>query len=98
MDKGEGMFLNRRKSFTAAVVLALGLLTSLPASAAGGAQARSREGTWESFAARALDWLEAPASTLAGIWGTYSSYIDPNGQPLPSAEPSPPSGEPVNRR
>jgi len=79
------MFRNHKNLFTAATILALVLLTSLPVAAAGSRQARSGEGAWESLISRALAWLGDPGSGLSAIWGEYSSMIDPNGQPVASS-------------
>ena len=77
------MFRNHRNLFTAATILALFLLSSLPA-AAGSRQARSGEGAWEMLVSRALSWLGAQGSGFSAIWGEYSSMIDPLGQPVPT--------------
>jgi hypothetical protein len=78
------MFRNHRNLFTAATILALFLLTSLPAAAAGSTQPRGGESAWENLVSRALVWLGNPGSGFSALWGEYSSYIDPNGQPAPN--------------
>jgi hypothetical protein len=75
------MFRNHRNLFTSALILALFLLTSLPAAAAGASQMKSGEGAWENLVSRVLSWLGGPGSGLSALWGEYSSMIDPNGQP-----------------
>lgn len=79
------MFRNHRNLFTAATILALFLLTSLPAAAAGAAQLRGGEVAWENLVSRVLSWLGAQGPGFSALWGEYSSYIDPNGQPLPNS-------------
>jgi len=81
------MFRNHRNLFTAASILALFLLTSLPAAAAGSSQPRGGESAWENLVSRALVWLGNPGSGFSALWGETSSYIDPLGQPTPNTSP-----------
>ena len=82
------MFRNHRNFFTAATILALFLLSSLPAAAAGSSQARIEEGAWGRLVSRTLSWLGDPGSVFLALWGEYSSMIDPNGQPIPNSASS----------
>lgn len=78
------MFRNHKNLFTAATILALVLLSSLPAAAAGSSPVRNGEGAWESLVSEALSWLGAQGSGLSAIWSEYSAMIDPLGQPAPN--------------
>ena len=87
--KGEGMFREPRNGFTASLVVAGVLFAAMPAVAAKAPRGAGAEApAWELLLARVLAWLESPADRgLAGLWGKYSSSIDPNGQPQPAAAP-----------